>query len=115
MEQLHLHGQNGYGINIYRGLPPPPSSIKIRVDLQAPYGGWWSCGLNKSVPFDALKPPSSGKDRQHEDSECWVVAIDCTAQPLRMLLSDNIVDTSVFWTVEVPAAPIGQRPLALPF
>jgi len=111
LEQLHLHGQNGYGINIYRGLPPPPSSIKIRVDLQSPYGLWWSCALNKRTPT-ALKSRSTGKAFL-SDADCWVIAIDCTAQPFRVLLSDNIVDTSVFMTMEVPAAPPGQRPLAV--
>ncbi|CAE8679301.1 unnamed protein product, partial [Polarella glacialis] len=41
LEQLQLHGQHGYGVNIYRGLPPPPSNLKIHIELNAPLGLWW--------------------------------------------------------------------------
>merc|ERR1719506_2845751 len=42
-----------------------------------------------------------------------MVAMDCTAQPLRVLLVDSIVDASVFATIEVPKVSRGQRPCAI--
>merc|ERR1719265_2434972 len=69
LEQLHLHGQQGYGVNIYRGLPPPPSSLKIRIDMQAPYGLWWLCRLNRSSLEE-------GSNLSHgiDSGECWTIA-----------------------------------------
>jgi len=106
LEQLHLHGQHGYGVNIYRGLPPPPSSLKIRIDVQAPKGLWWVCSLSGGSPPTASRGNSI-------DSNSWAVALDCAAQPIRLLLVDSLTDASVFATVEVPAAPQGQRPISL--
>mmetsp|Transcript_38013 Transcript_38013/g.88856 ORF Transcript_38013/g.88856 Transcript_38013/m.88856 type:complete len:2604 (-) Transcript_38013:319-8130(-) len=103
LEQLHLHGQHGYGVNIYRGLPPPPSSLKIRIEIQAPEGLWWVCQFGKSS-----KPATPTVD-----TSGWAVAVDCVAQPLRVLLVDSVVDTSVFTTIEVPPAAPSDRPLSL--
>ncbi|CAE8591144.1 unnamed protein product, partial [Polarella glacialis] len=41
------------------------------------------------------------------------VALDCAKLPLRLLLVDSVADTSVFATLEVPKASVGERPLAL--
>jgi len=103
LEQLHLHGQHGYGVNIYRGLPPPPSSLKIRIEIQAPDGLWWVCQFGKGSKQASTSVDTSG----------WVIAVDCVAQPLRVLLVDSVVDTSVFTTIEVPPAPPNERPLSL--
>lgn len=100
LEQLHLHGQHGYGVNIYRGLPPPPSSLKIRIDVNAPQGMLWVCSLPGTQPEDRA-----------EDN--WVFALDCMAQAAKLSLVDSTVDASVFATLEVPAAANGKRPLAL--
>ena len=94
LEQLHLHGRQGYGVNIYRGLPPPPASLKIRLDVRSDLGAWWVCRLG-------------------EAETSWALALDCVAQPVRAVLTDSLVDASVFATVEVPEAPPGQRPLSL--
>jgi len=109
LEQLHLHGQHGYGVNIYRGLPPPPSSLKIRIDIQASRGLWWTCRLSDT----SVQPGARGQAKTADLENCWTVALDCAAQPIRVLLVDSIVDASVFATIEVPRAPLGQRPLAV--
>lgn len=108
LEQLHLHGQHGYGVNIYRGLPPPPSSLKIRIDIQAPKGLWWVCRFSGNA-----KASGPGKTHHSDIDSCWTVAVDCVAQPVRLLLVDSIVDASVFVTCEVAAPPYGQRPCGL--
>jgi len=135
LEQLHLHGQHGYGVNIYRGLPPPPSSLKIRIDMQAPQGLWWLCSLSDTSVVTTSAASGSAGDRRRgqggqrpggkqatrhnstagaPSSADWAVAIDCTAQPIRMLLVDSVVDASVFATLEVPAtASSAQRPLSV--
>lgn len=104
LEQLHLHGQHGYGVNIYRGLPTPPSSLKVRIDLQAPMGVWWTCHL-----VGAAKAINGGSGSKNG----WALAVDSVAQPLRVLLVDSVVDSSVFITVETPPAPEGQRPASI--
>lgn len=114
LEQIHLHGQHGYGVNIYRGLPPPPSSLKIRIDVQAPLGLWWVCALPSSPSqVGARTGGASGKAPTGAPEGCWAIAADCTAQPLRVLLVDSVIDASVFATVELPAPAAGERPLAL--
>eukprot|EP00913_Durusdinium_trenchii_P035052 g32789.t1 len=85
MEQLHLHGQHGFGTNIFRGLPPPPSNLKVRIDLVAPLGLWWVCKLGAAG-----------------DEGSWAVSLDSGRQPVRLLLVDSISDNSVFATCEVP-------------
>ncbi|CAJ1449426.1 unnamed protein product, partial [Effrenium voratum] len=94
MEQLHLHGQHGFGTNIFRGLPPPPSNLKVRIDVVAPVGLWWVCNLGA-------------------DEQSWAVAVDLARQPVRLLLVDSISDNSVFATLEAPRAQQKDRPLAL--
>lgn len=84
MEQLHLHGQHGFGANIFRGLPPPPSNLKVRIDVVAPLGLWWVCKLG------GLEESS------------WTAVLDSGRQPVRLLLVDSISDNSVFGTLEVP-------------
>ncbi|CAE7871789.1 Ank2 [Symbiodinium microadriaticum] len=98
MEQLHLHGQHGFGTNIFRGLPPPPSNLKVRIDIVAPDGLWWVCSLSTAA---TSRQPDS-----------WAVAVD-SRQPIRLLLVDSITDNSVFATMEVPRAKQNDRPLAL--
>ncbi|CAE7807180.1 unnamed protein product [Symbiodinium sp. CCMP2592] len=98
MEQLHLHGQHGFGTNIFRGLPPPPSNLKVRIDIVAPDGLWWVCSL------------STATTPRRADS--WAVAVD-SRQPIRLLLVDSITDNSVFATMEVPRAKKDDRPVAL--
>eukprot|EP00439_Symbiodinium_sp_Y106_P066796 s2133_g10.t4 len=98
MEQLHLHGQHGFGTNIFRGLPPPPSNLKVRIDIVAPDGLWWVCSL------------STATAPRRADS--WAVAVD-SRQPIRLLLVDSITDNSVFATMEVPRAKKDDRPVAL--
>lgn len=105
LEQLHLHGQHGYGVNIFRGLHPPPASVKIRVEVSVPKGMWWVCrSALAPVPVPA---------RVDTDTNGWALALDCASQPVKLLLTDNLADTSVFVTLELPAAPRGVRPLAL--
>lgn len=96
LEQIHLHGHLGYGVNIYRGIPPPPSSLKIRVDLQAPEGLWWVV---------------SGA---RVDADTWAVAVDSVTQPVRLVLADSLSDGCLFATLEVPVCTEErERPLAL--
>ncbi|CAL1132524.1 unnamed protein product [Cladocopium goreaui] len=97
MEQLHLHGQHGFGANIFRGLPPPPSNLKVRIDIVAPLGLWWVCKLGKVA-----------------DESSWTVALDAGRQPVRLLLVDSISDNSVFGTLEVPRTfSTTSRPVAV--
>lgn len=97
MEQLHLHGQHGFGANIFRGLPPPPSNLKVRIDIVAPLGLWWVCKLGKVA-----------------DESSWTVALDSGRQPVRLLLVDSISDNSVFGTLEVPRTfSTTSRPVAV--
>lgn len=91
MEQLHLHGQHGFGTNIFRGLPPPPSNLKVRIDIVAPLGLWWVCKLGHAA-----------------ETGSWAVALDSGTQPVRLLLVDSISDNSVFATLEVPRGPSVQ-------
>eukprot|EP00435_Cladocopium_sp_Y103_P067355 s325_g29.t3 len=99
MEQLHLHGQHGFGANIFRGLPPPPSNLKVRIDIVAPLGLWWVCKLGNVA-----------------DDNSWAVALDSGRQPVRLLLVDSISDNSVFGTLEVPrgfSSAGTSRPVAM--
>lgn len=116
LEQLHLHGQHGYGVNIYRGLPPPPSSLKIRIEIQSSQGLWWVCKLGgATAPAPKAKSSSTQHTKGQVEGDCeWAFAVDCVAQPIRVLLVDSTTDASVFLTLEVPACTSSnERPLAL--
>lgn len=116
LERLHLHGQQGYGAGIYRGLPPASSSLKIRIDALAPQGFWWVASL------EGLRSSSSSPQKADIKAwpqvadispDSWAIALDCTVQPVRVLLVDSLVDASVFVTVDIPAPPESQRPLSV--
>ncbi|CAE7567404.1 Ank2 [Symbiodinium pilosum] len=104
MEQLHLHGQHGFGTNIFRGLPPPPSNLKVRIDIVAPEGLWWVCNLGGSSRIGAAAPNQRDNSWSlwTRGSLCgyyWWIASPTTA--------------SVFATMEVPRAKKDDRPVAL--
>lgn len=118
LEKLHLHGQQGYGAGIYRGCPPPQSSMKISVNLNIPEGFFWTCELNVS-PYQARNGSTYHAERECSQpgihSRCWALALDCMRRPLRVRVGDSKVDTSIFVTLEfpIPTEPVQFRPLAL--